>query len=83
MSVTNESNRFNGQVALVTGATAGIGEAASLAYAKEGQKLYWLEETLNGAIMLLAKYKIMVVINDASVPGTFPILPMPKKVIIL
>ncbi len=39
MSVTNESNRFNGQVALVTGATAGIGEAASLAYAKEGAKV--------------------------------------------
>ena len=39
MSVTNESNRFNGQVALVTGATAGIGEAASLTYAKEGAKV--------------------------------------------
>ena len=39
MSVTNESNRFNGQVALVTGGTAGIGEAASLAYAKEGAKV--------------------------------------------
>mgnify|MGYP001200446599 FL=1 len=39
MNVTNEINRFNGQVALVTGGTAGIGEAASLAYAKEGAKV--------------------------------------------
>ena len=34
-----QENRFSGQVALVTGGTAGIGEAASLAYAKEGAKV--------------------------------------------
>ena len=33
------SNRFKGQVALVTGGTAGIGEAASLAYANEGAQV--------------------------------------------
>ena len=39
MNRSQQLNRFNGQVALVTGGTAGIGEAAALAYAKEGAKV--------------------------------------------
>ena len=39
MIKSQQANRFNGQVALVTGGTAGIGEATSFAYAKEGAKV--------------------------------------------
>ncbi len=39
MSKNELSNRFNEKVALVTGGTAGIGEAASLAFANEGAQV--------------------------------------------
>ena len=39
MSKNELSNRFNEKVAFVTGGTAGIGEAASLAFANEGAQV--------------------------------------------
>jgi len=47
MSVT-QNQRFSGQVAFVTGATSGIGQATALAFAREGASVVVVDISAKG-----------------------------------
>jgi NAD(P)-dependent dehydrogenase (short-subunit alcohol dehydrogenase family) len=74
MSTPPEPQRFKGKVAIVTGAGSGIGQAAAVAFAREGAAVYGVDIDPQGlgrsaAAIAGAAGRFIAVSADASVPA--------------